>query len=349
MLAFRIDEKRTRDRIIAAGDIVEARLHAIHHRALQTVLVLLQEGITEHAKGGRGLGKRLDDGVVIFAGIDPALVLAQGVRNGLEPVAVGLFHFGQTGITGRALGHAQFDEGVARAGRRRRAINLDRFIGEGRVDFRPVRIGIVLHGAVIVGGRNLLGQRREKLLGRDVHRGGGFHVGNDDAVITDRNFHHGTDAVFLAHLELAGLDAAGGVGEVRLAGADAGAEQLHAAARARGLNNRGRERRFGAELFGDRRGERIDRGRADDLNRLARSHAGRLADRFGLTGGFGRVRAGGFGAGVRGGSGFRTASRQRGGANRGNEEDTVVRHLDYLLMQQTLGEGEIWGTATAAM
>ena len=52
--------------------------------------------------------------------------------------------------------------------------------------------------------------------------------------------------------------------------ADAGAEQLHAAAGAGGLDHRGLDAAGLAELLGDRRGERIDGGRSDDADLVTR-------------------------------------------------------------------------------
>ena len=120
------------------------------------------------------------------------------------------------------------------------------------------------------GVRNFLGQRQEqlasvKLIGRAL-----LGLRHRQAVEADVDLDDVLDAVLLAVLELALLHAARGVGRVRMRLADAGAEQLHAAAGAGRFDDRGLDAAGLAELLGNRGGERINGGRSDDADLVAR-------------------------------------------------------------------------------
>ena len=164
--------------------------------------------------------------------------------------------------------HGELDEGVARAGRRRRPQDLDPGGGQGRVDVAPrlVRIGDELALAL----RDVLGQRQEQVPATDLQRRRGLGVGEDDAVVPDLDLDDLGDAVFGAGLDLGLLDAAGSVRHVGVLDADAGAEQFEAAARPGALDHRGLEPRGLAEGLGHGRGERIYRRRTDDADPVAR-------------------------------------------------------------------------------
>ena len=115
-----------------------------------------------------------------------------------------------------------------------------------------------------VGARNLLGERQEDLGLGQLQVGTGLGVGEGQAVEADLQLDDFGDAVLGAILELALLDGARGVGNVGVVFADAGAEQLEAAAGAGQFDDRGLEAAGLAELLGDGGGERIDRRGADD-------------------------------------------------------------------------------------
>jgi hypothetical protein len=85
-------------------------------------------------------------------------------------------------------------------------------------------------------------------------------------------------AVLGAIVEFALLDLARGIGEVRRIIARSGAEQLHAAARARALDDRGLELAAAPELLGDRGRERVYRRGADDPDLIARARGRRRQD-----------------------------------------------------------------------
>ncbi len=264
MSVLHIDVEFARHRILVGGDRLVARRDAFDLGGLQRVGVLLQEGVAEDAEGGRVRLQLLDDEIVVLASIDIGAVLAHLLASGAFVVA------GQ----GRDLRepfaahvHDQFDEGVARAGGRRRAEHLDPRGRERRVDFVPAAIGIGDKLAVL---RDGLGEPQEKLRARDGEIRSRLGVGDDDAVMADRNLGDFRDAILGAGVDLALLDPARGAGDIRRAFAHAVAEQLQSAAGAGRFHHRGSEDTLLGQGLGDRRGERIDGRGADDMELLAR-------------------------------------------------------------------------------
>ncbi len=208
----------------------------------------------------------LHDQVVVLAGFDESAVLA-------DFAAALLIRRLDLRLAGGV--HDELDEGVAGAGGRRRAENLDLRGGQRGVDVGPVDVGV---GDDLAVDRDVLGKRLEDLVLGQVDRGAGLGVGEHDAVEADLDLDRG-DAGGLAGLELLRLHGARGVGEVGGVLADAGAEQLHAAARARRFDDRGLELAALAELLGDGGGERKHGRRADDLDLVARGgDAGRAGE-----------------------------------------------------------------------
>ena len=88
-----------------------------------------------------------------------------------------------------------------------------------------------------------VGQRQEHLLHRELQGRAGLGLGDRQAVEADLDLDDVLDAVLLAVLELALLDGARGIGDVGMGLADAGAEQLHAAAGAGRFDDRASCRR----------------------------------------------------------------------------------------------------------
>ena len=167
MRVLDVEEDRTRDRVGAVSDGVEGRRHVVDLDGLQLVRVLVEERVAEDAdRVGVGF-EALDDQVVVFAGFDEWAVLAHARADLVPLVFVGLLEVGHAGQVLAAVMHDEFDEGVAGAGRRRRAEGDDRGRGQRRVDVRPhlVRVGDEL----AVGIRNLGGEGLEDLLFRQVH------------------------------------------------------------------------------------------------------------------------------------------------------------------------------------
>src|SRR5690606_20793074 len=89
------------------------------------------------------------------------------------------------------------------------------------------------------------------------------------AVVADDELDDLPDAVPGAVLDLGALDAPRRVHDVRMANAEAVAEQLDAAAAAGRLDLRRLEARRAPEAFGDDRREGINRRRADDIDIVA--------------------------------------------------------------------------------
>src|SRR5918996_3324222 len=159
-----VEVKRPRDGILTGRDVLEGRLGAVDDRALDAVHVLLEEAVAEDAERVRVAAQALHDEIVVLAGLDEGAVLAHGgadlghaglveLCDGLRLLAAGL--------------HDQLDEGVARAGRRRRAVDLDLRVWQRAVDVAPVLVRVRLDLAV---DRHLLGQRLPELADCDLQR-----------------------------------------------------------------------------------------------------------------------------------------------------------------------------------
>ncbi len=125
MLFLHVEVERAGDRIIAGSDVVERGLDTVDRCAVQLGGVLVEEGIAEDADSVRVGFQFLNDQVVVLTGFDESAVFTD-CRAGLA------FFFHRFDGFGAGLFHHQFDEGVARAGGRRRAENLDLDGGQGR-------------------------------------------------------------------------------------------------------------------------------------------------------------------------------------------------------------------------
>src|SRR5688572_18204796 len=152
-----IEVERPRDGILAVGDRVEVRHHAVDVRALDFVGVLLEEAVTEYTELARVGDELLDDEVVVLTGVRVVAVVAQHVTSREVLVAR------QRGDPRKRLAaafHDELVEGVARARRRRRSKHIDVVRGQRRVDLRPLRIGI-RHELLRAGGIGNLFRERE--------------------------------------------------------------------------------------------------------------------------------------------------------------------------------------------
>ena len=163
-----------------------------------------------------------------------------------------------------ALGQDQLGERIARAGCRGRAEDGN---GDGRqrgVDVLP-GLGLVWPLAIRIGRERLIDLLGGELQARTLGR-----FGKGKAVEADLHFDDLLDAIGLALLELALLDAARGILDVRMLAADAGAEQLHARAGAGRFDDRRLHARVGLGEQADRfLREGIDSRRADRANLVA--------------------------------------------------------------------------------
>jgi len=258
-----VDEQRAGDAIVAAGNVLEGRQHAAHFSAFDLVEVFFQERKTEDAKGRRAGIEPLDDQIVVLARLDEGTVFPHGGANGFHPI----FFKGRDGLEFlAAFFHHQLDEGIARAGRRGRAQNFDGRIGERRVDFRPVGVGIGNDFAVNF---DFLGQRREQLGLGDRHFRTVIRIGQDDTVKADDHFRNVRDAICGAVFFLTVLDGPRGAGEVGMLLADTATEKFHTAAGARRFDDRSRTAADLGKAFDNRRGEGENGGRADNADCIA--------------------------------------------------------------------------------
>src|SRR5262245_55615119 len=121
MSVLDVDEERPRQPVAMIGDGIEARRDAGDLHALDLVLVLEQERITEDAKRVRVGFDPLHDEIVVLTGLDERAVLTHGcallLDELLESVLVQLALL-LLEVLERlaALMHGKLDEGIARAG-----------------------------------------------------------------------------------------------------------------------------------------------------------------------------------------------------------------------------------------
>ena len=269
MRLLRIEVERARDRIGLVRDVLERRLHAVDHGALDLVRVLVEEAVPEHAeRGGVGI-ELLHDQVVVLARFHVAAVLAYRVADRLVLLLVLLLHRLDPVDLLAATLEGELGEGVPRAGGGRRSEDFDLGIGQRCVDVAPSGVRVGDQGFAAVRVRHVLCEREEDLLAGDLDRLGLPGVREYDSVISDFDFDDLVHAVAGALLDLALLDAPRGVGDIGVLDADAGAEQLEAPAGAGGFDLRGLEVGGLAELLRDHGGKWIYGRGADDADVVA--------------------------------------------------------------------------------
>ncbi len=269
MLRLHVEIQRAGNLVLAGDDAVDAGCHAIHHRGLQLVAVLLEEAVAEDADRGRIGLELLHDQIVVLPGIDIGAVLADRLAGRLAVLVVGdHLDFRELGATSV---HHQLEKGVAGTGGRRRPQDLDLLRRHARIDLRPGPVGIGGQPAV---DRHFLCQGQPDVPDRQFIARMGLGIRQHDAVEADPDLDDLRHAVRPAGLDLAVLDLAAGIGDVGLVLADAGAEQLQPAASAGGFHHRRLEPTGPRELFGDRRRERIDGRGTDDMDLVARLGGG---------------------------------------------------------------------------
>ncbi len=116
-------------------------------------------------------------------------------------------------------------------------------------------MGITFVAALGIG--HFLGQGQEKLLARQFQHRCRLGVGHNDAVIADLDLDDLLDAILETGFAFGGFDRPGGVGDVRMFDAHAGAEELKPAAGTGGFDGRRLELGGFAELFGNHGGEGV--------------------------------------------------------------------------------------------
>src|SRR5680860_299588 len=263
-----IDEQRAGKAVAAVSDRIKARRGAADLHTLKLVLVLVQERVTEDAERLRIGFNALHDQIVVLTGLDEGAVLAHG-RALLfdERLVVALLKLALLLLEEverfAALVHGKFDESVARAGSRRRAIDRDHHVRKRLVDIAPLLVR-VRHQLVAV--RNLGPKSEEDLLLAEIHRLALLGLGDGKAVIADQELGDVRDSVLGAKLKLRLLHSARRAGDIRVVLTDALAKDLHAATGTGGLDNRSFLAGLLAEFLGDRLGIRKHRRGTDDLD-----------------------------------------------------------------------------------
>ena len=150
-----------------------------------------------------------------------------------------LFHGSNPGKLLAATFQCQFSKCIAGSRSRRRAKHFNSSIWQRSVYLLPGGVGVFDQLTFFLAG-NLCGQCEENILAGQVHWCSFYRVGKNNTVVTDVNFNNLFYTVALAQLELRRFHTAGSIGDIRIACANTGAEQLHAATGTRGLNFRGR-------------------------------------------------------------------------------------------------------------
>src|SRR5690606_26812075 len=151
--------------------------------------------------------------------------------------------------------HRELEEGVASARGRRGPEHLDPGARQRRVEVGPSAIRVRDEPRRARRIRNALRERKVDLLQSQGDRTRFSRRCEDDAVVADDELDDLPDAVPGAVLDLGALDAPRRVHDVRMANAEAVAEQLDAAAAAGRLDLRRLEARRAPEAFGDDRRE----------------------------------------------------------------------------------------------
>ena len=271
MRLLEIDVDAARAGVFAGRNGLIAGRATVQLNARQFGLVAFEERIAEHAERGLVGFQFLHDDVVVLAGLHIGAILAHRLPDRLEGLGVLVLQRLQAVDGQRALFEEQLVQRVARARSWRGAKHFDLFGGQRGVDLGPLGVRIVDQLALVV--RHFGGQRQEHLFQRQFHRRTVLGLGQRQAIKTNVQLDDAGDAILGASLELGLLDAARGVGGVGFVLAGALAENFHAAAGAGGFDH-GRLAVGLAELLGDRSGERIDGGRADDADLVAGGEGG---------------------------------------------------------------------------
>jgi len=205
----------------------------------------------------------LHDQVIVLAGIDIGAVFADRLGSRLKQFRV---HFLQ--IAHRFFGtmlHDEFDECIAGTRRRGRTKHFDLNARKRRIDLVPSRVGVWNELAVFP---NILREREEDRLTADRDARAALRVGQNDPIKSDFDLGD-IDTLTGAILGLRGLDPARRVGDVRVAFANASAEQFHPAAGTGAFNDRRLESCGLAELLGNRCREWENGGGANDPDLVA--------------------------------------------------------------------------------
>ena len=148
--------------------------------------------------------------------------------------------------------NGHLDEGVAGAGGRRRAVDLDTTARQARTHLGPGLVGV---GLVLAVPQHLGRQAQVECRGREVVFGSPLVHRNDNAVEADLQLNDVLDPLGGAGVKLRALHAARGGCDVGVAVANPGAEQLDAAAGAEALDLGCLHAGLASELLGHPGGE----------------------------------------------------------------------------------------------
>ena len=260
-----VEVERARNRVVAVGDGVKGRCHAVDERALDLLHVLVEEAEAEDAERIRVGLQLLHDQVVVLAGLDECAVFTDRMADRLVAIAIRRLQGSDPGRRLASALHGQLDECITRTRSRRRTEHLDLGGRQFGVHIGPGLVGILDEFALSTTG-HFLGQCEEDIFARQFHRLGADGIGEDDTVVTDLNFDDLGDAIGGAGPDFGRLDGARRVRDVGIVHTNAVAEQLQAAARTGRLDLRRLELAAPAESLRNDGREWIDCRRADDIH-----------------------------------------------------------------------------------
>jgi len=268
VLSLHVEEERSRNRIRARRDVVEARLDAIHEASANAVTVLVEEAVAKDSERRRVCDELLYDEVVVFASLHVGAVLANRVT---DPLVGGLVRLLERFDLGEGLAASlqrEFVERVAGSRSRGRTEDFDLDIRQRGVDVFPgdVRIG----GESTARGGNFAGQSEEDLLQREIDRTRFLRASDRNAVVSNLDLGDFQNPVFLAEFDFGGLDPPRCIGDIRGFHPRTRTEELEAAARPSAFDDRSLEGGRAPELFRDNGREGVDGRGSDDPDLVAR-------------------------------------------------------------------------------
>ena len=263
MLVLHIDEQRTGADIVEAGDVLVSRFDTIHGQAVYSIGIGIEIGEAEDANGICVAFDLLHDQVVLLALLDIGAIVAQFGAGGFECVFILLFQLGHAFARFAADHQHELVQRIACARCGRRSVNQDRLVRQRGIKVAPV-------GSSLLFAKGICSNRAVDDFRREVEIDAIGGTGKGNAVEANLDLGHAVHAVGGAGFEFAGLHPARCIDDIRGIRANALAEQGHAATGSGRFDDRRGKVVVAGEGFGHARGERIDGGRADSADGIAR-------------------------------------------------------------------------------